>query len=41
VQITTSPPPDLRLIAAAIRHSSKPARWLLRGLGIPLVLAAE
>jgi hypothetical protein len=41
VQITTSPPPDRRLIAAAIRHKSKPALWFLPGLGILLVLAVE
>jgi hypothetical protein len=38
VQIVTSPPPDRRLIAAAIRHKSKAGLWLLRSLGLLLVL---
>jgi hypothetical protein len=40
VQIVTSPPPDRRLISAAIRHKSKAALWVVRGLGIALVLVA-
>jgi hypothetical protein len=40
VQILTSPPPDRRLIAAAIRHKSKPALWLLRLLGTLFVVVA-
>jgi hypothetical protein len=40
VQILTSPPPDRRLIAAAIRHKSKPGLWLFRVLGVFLVLVA-
>ena len=40
VQIVTSPPPDRRLLAAAIRHKSRATLWLFRALGVVLLLMA-
>ncbi|WP_213005070.1 hypothetical protein [Paractinoplanes toevensis] len=40
MQILTSPPPDRRLITAAVRSRSQPALWLIRGLGLLLALVA-
>jgi hypothetical protein len=40
VQIVTAPPPDRRLVAAAVRHKSKSSLWLFRILGAVLALVA-
>lgn len=40
IVIVTSPPPDRKLIAAAVRHKSWGLLWVVRGLGIVLVLVA-